>query len=827
MKNRLLTLLSLLLVYGTSIYSQVRLTEDSELEKQVYETGLVHAPLPINTARSFEANAIKKEVLASRPLTESGSPQGWKHSGEGSISFSKEKFVSGKESVRLSFPTCTGKRATGSPSDPDYATYGNSRVTYRMDKENWESYNRIVFSIYPDCDGMRVVNMNLTFTNDSSTPKEGYNPPSGSHLINLVNKMWNHCFLEIDEYQRDKVIAISFDTALKGKDRTTGDSAIYYIDNIQLQQIKNPEKVSGWVPAEHVIAYSTTGYTTDGNKTAIVDAGLCNQWQQFQLLNSANQQVVYEGKLNREHSTIGEFGVIDFSDFRQPGEYQLRAGNRTTPTFRISSTLWDSSLWRVLNFLLCQRCGHPVAGKHAACHADLFSDHNGKGISYSGGWHDAGDLSQQTLQTGDVTFSLLEAYNSLKEQNPALAARLLEEAEWGVEFMLKNRYGDGYRASSMGLLIWQDGVMNTLDDIHSVRVQNMAFDNFLYAGYEAYAAMTIDRDPMQQEFLRKVAEEDFAFAMEKFKKDGFEPFKQMYEHSYNTSQSQYMATISWSAGMLYKLTNNVQYAETAAEAIRYVLDCQRTEPLKDKDTTRGFFYRDKSRKSIVHYIHQSREQVYMQALILLCETQKEHPDYGKWANSIRLYGDYLKGLMKYTYPYGMIPSGVYHTEEHKDSASFYSLHLFPPANAGELYTEQVQQGVKLDKEHYLKRFPVWFGIFNGNSAIHLSTGKSAAICGKFLQDEELISIGREQLYWTVGKNPFGQSLIYGEGYNYPQMNTFSSGEMTGEMPVGIRTLGNEDIPYWPQTNNACYKEVWVTSAGKWLSLIAEYQERYY
>ena len=421
-----------------------------------------------------------------------------------------------------------------------------------------------------------------------------------------------------------------------------------------------------------------------------------------------------------------------------------------------------------------------------------------------------------------MTFSLLEAYNRLKETNAPLTARLLEEAEWGVEFILKNRYGDGYRASSMGLLIWQDGVLNTLDDIHSVRVQNLAFDNFLYAGYEAYAAMTIDRDPMLQEHLRKVAEEDFSFATEKFKKDGFDQFKQMYEHSYNTSHSQYMATISWSASMLYKLTGKSCYAETAAEAIRYVLDCQRTEPLKDKGRTCGFFYRDKSRKSIVHYIHQSREQVYMQAMTLLCETQKEHPDYQKWSNSIKLYGNYLKGLMKYTQPYGMVPSGVYHAEEYKDSAGVYSLHLFPPANAQELYTEQITRGVKLDKEHYLKRFPVWFSIFNGNTAIHLSTGKSAAICGNFLKDEELLNIGREQLYWTVGKNPFGQSLIYGEGYNYPQMNTFSSGEMTGEMPVGIRTLGNDDIPYWPQTNNACYKEVWVTSAGKWLSLIAEY-----
>ena len=193
--------------------------------------------------------------------------------------------------------------------------------------------------------------------------------------------------------------------------------------------------------------------------------------------------------------------------------------------------------------------------------------------------------------------------------------------------MLKNRYGDGYRASSMGLLIWQDGVFNTLDDISSVRVQNMAFDNFLYAGYEAYASMTLDNDPMQQEYLLRVAEEDFAFAMEKFKKDGFDQFVQPYEHSYNTSKSQYMATISWSASQLYKLTGKPSYADIAAEYIRYTLDCQRTEPLKDKDGTRGFFYRDKSRKSIVHYIHQSREQVYMQAMVMLCETQKEHPDY--------------------------------------------------------------------------------------------------------------------------------------------------------------------------------------------------------
>ena len=61
--------------------------------------------------------------------------------------------------------------------------------------------------------------MNLTFRNADTPAKKGYNQPSGSHLINLINKEWNQCFLEIDEYQRDKVMSITFSTALKGKDR--------------------------------------------------------------------------------------------------------------------------------------------------------------------------------------------------------------------------------------------------------------------------------------------------------------------------------------------------------------------------------------------------------------------------------------------------------------------------------------------------------------------------------------------------------------------------------------------------------------------------------
>ena len=177
--------------------------------------------------------------------------------------------------------------------------------------------------------------------------------------------------------------------------------------------------------------------------------------------------------------------------------------------------------------------------------------------------------------------------------------------------------------------------------------------------------------------------------------------------------------------------------------------------------------------------------------------------------------------MAYTAPYGMLPSGIYHEEEPTDTDAFFAVHLFPPSDATERFRAQQQHGEDVGDGYFVKRFPVWFNIFNGNLAVHTSLGKAAALCAKCLNDKTLSDISVEQLYWIVGKNPFAQSLIYGEGHRYPELNNFSSGLTMGAMPVGIRSLGDTDEPYWPQINTACYKEVWVTSAGKWLSLMAE------
>jgi hypothetical protein len=360
-------------------------------------------------------------------------------------------------------------------------------------------------------------------------------------------------------------------------------------------------------------------------------------------------------------------------------------------------------------------------------------------------------------------------------------------------------------------------------DDRPARVQNNSFDNLLYAACEAYAAETLDQDPMLCEKLLSVAEEDFAFALAGFRERGFTERPVKWEHSYAVSPSLYMAARSWAASLLYRLTGKSEYAAEAVQSMDYVLHCQRTDPLGDSGL-RGFFYRDRDKRVIQHFNHQSRDQVYMQALELLLETQSDHAESDRWRRGMEYFAAYLKALMPLTAPYGMLPSGVYHRDEALDGESFECQHQDLGAGAAEEYQAQLKAGTALDGEHYLRVFPVWFS-FRGNSAVHLATGKAAAICGRVLGDGELLDIAREQLYWILGKNPFCQSLMYGEGHNYPEQAAFLPGTMTGQLPVGIQTRYNEDLPYWPQSNNATYKEVWLTVAGKWFSLVAELSRR--
>ena len=781
-------------------------------KKDLADTGYIHKPLPLRGGNTLEERLLQKKALDVRTLWQGGPLDVWKHSGLGGISLARAEEPD-RDVLRIDGPVRADRWPEGARPDGDYSNYGAVRAHLVINAENWAAFNRIAFKVRPECPGMRTVHLNLCIVNDGAVKVPDVYWREGCHVINLKNHEWNSCVWEFPDLPRDRITEVIFYIFVCGKDTSTGDYIRYDLDCVELQRVEEPEKALGWVCAPGRICYSGSGYWSGGEKIAIGNITA----ESFNIIDLGSGSTVFTAPVKTVKNASGAFGVLDFTGLETPGRYRLEAGNSCTGSFEIGPHIMNEAVWKIINFLYCERCGYPVTGRHGICHQDIIAGHNDVKLAFTGGWHDAGDVSQQMAQSAEITHALFEMAEKVNDDIP-LYTRLMEEAEWGLNFILRMRFGDGYRATSAGATRWTNGLIGDMDDV-SARVHNHAFENFLCSGIEAFASIGLkERDRELSWRCREAAVQDYRAALERFEACGME-LPDMYEHTYNASLSQYYAAAGWAASQIFAASGEEYYAGKAREFAGLMLGCQETGGAKLPLV--GFFYRDAEKKTIVHFNHQSRDQLYMQALVALCRTQKEHPGLPEWENAMRLYGQYIKDIMKYTAPFGMIPAGLHSMDEAEDSETFRLLHLQTTFEAErDNYVKQLENGVRIGDKHYVRCFPVWFS-FRGNTAVHLSTGKAASLVGRYFGDRELLQIAREQLYWIAGKNPFGQSLMYGEGDNYAQQYAVLPGEMVGELPVGIQTRGNEDVPYWPQGNNATYKEVWTTPAGRWLWVLAD------
>ena len=780
----------------------------NEFDELLLHTGMLHWRMPIEETESLEYRIRQKYVNQKKFLWDGANLSCWQQSGHGTLS------VTENHTLLLQAPARADYWPEGSPSDGDYCAFGSLDASLQAGRADWQSFNRLRFQIYPDCNGMHSPMIALQLYNDGAEKVPDKYSREGYHIIHLKNGQWNDCIWEFPSLPRDCVTALTFVVHSYGKELSMEDMIRFEIKDLCLEYTPEVSHTLGWQCDDNTVVFSTEGYWADGGKTAVTS----KETKEFQLCSADSGTPVYTGIPLLVKNNKGSVYLWDFSAVQTEGVYFLKSGFLKTNPFQITAHPLYQSIWKVVHFLYCERCGYPVGRGHGTCHGDIIAEHNGLKLAYNGGWHDAGDVSQQTLQTAEVVHSLLETAVRVQKQEPALYYRILEEAVWGLDFVLRMRFSDGYRATSAGIRRWNDGLIGNMDDC-SARVHNHAFENFLMAGVEAYAAKVLSEiDPPLSQKAYIAACEDYQFALKRFEEKGME-LPIFFEHSYNSSLSQYWATAGWAASQIYSCQQEAVYADFAQQYVRKMLTCQETGT--GSCPMSGFFYREPDHKVIVHFNHQSREQIYMQALEALCLTQPAHSDRPVWEQAMRLHADYLKNIYAYAQPYGMLPAGIHKMDEYLDEKTFPLLHLMTTFEEDSPnYREQLAHGIRLNEDYCLRFFPIWFS-FRGNEAIHLSAGKAASILGRYFNDPELTQIAREQLYWTYGKNPFGQSLVYGAGSNFAQQYGALNGEMAGSLPVGIETRGNDDIPFWPMENCATYKEVWTTSAGRWLWLAAD------
>lgn len=764
-------------------------------------------PMTVDYTRTSYYQHQRKPVLAERILDDMTSPSTWclREVGmEGNPpvygTFSKE-CRDGINVMRLTSPVISTN-----PAKEKGRGWGATTLYRPFEGEDWGEYNRIAFDVYPDLPGFRIVSLCMYLYNEGAVQLPSDEVREGLHFVILKNHEWNHVFWEIPELSRDKVVGFGLQYRLQSAEPGATDTVLYDFANLRLQKV-DADHTRGWEPKCGEISFSHVGYTPDSKKTAISKGLSC---EDFQLIRCEDGLECFTGKIDTLCAYTGCYQVLDFTEFTAPGRYFIKAGDKITRPFTICPNVWKSTIEKTINFFYAERCGYPIPGVHDICHADLRGRHGEYTKVLNGGWHDAGDLSQGLINSSEAAYAMMALAQRVKESDPALYDTLMDEARWGQDWVLKTRFWDGYRVSWLTMDFWTDGVIGNLDDI-TFDATRTPYDNFVPAAAEALAAQVYKESdaPFALRNL-KAAEEDFAFADEDFT-SGANNEGRGHNHEIAIAAQAVLAAVE-----LYRATGCECYAKKAVEYADIVLACQQTE-YPDWDTPiRGFFYVDRAHSAIQHFPHRGHEQAQMVALHKLLQILPTHENAAKWRAGMELYAEYIKTVVQYTAPYDMLPASIYSIDEAGSFEGKRASLGCPTEHA----LAQIKNGVKLSDKYYLRLFPVWY-TFRGNSGVMLSATRGVLECAVALKDRELLEICRRQLEWHVGRNPFNQSLIWGEGYNFTPQYTAMSGDIVGSFPVGIEAQHDEDIPYHPDANCYNYKEVWVHPASRWLWLMEE------
>lgn len=691
------------------------------------------------------------------------------------------------------------------PPDGDYCNFGASTMILPFHGRNYSLCNRLTFQAYAEDTGIPSPMLYCGIRNSGRYPVPDSFGRSGTHQVTLTTCEWTTVVWEIPEFCLEQLEEISISMPLNGDFGLGLPDTAVRIRDIRLSAVAEPEAYLGWECGEAIV-YSFAGYIADSVKRAVTQTE-CSVFRIHDIKNGRE----WEFPVKSEQFLGKEYRILDFSEICDPGVYQLSIGSTKTETFEIypRGRFYTMLAEKLLSFVHAERCGCAVDGKHPVCHADIIAAHNGVVKSYHGGWHDAGDLSQQTLQTAETAEALFHAASLC----PDIARDMTEEARWGMDFVLHTRFGDGYRATSAGITRWTDGVIGTMDDC-TARVHCNAFENYMFAKLEAAAALA-ETDPERRAELAKAAVEDFSWAEERYQSHGME-LPIFFEHSYSSPKSLYAAAGVVSCHALVKLTGERVYTEKLKGYLKTLLACQNRDPSLPLS---GFFCRDETLRIPVHFTHQSREYLYGEALAAALDICRDYPGL---QDSVRAYVDYYLSLAgKYASPYRMIPAGVYRIEETDDTPenreAFRLCHLFSDFDqAKDSHRAQICSGRKIGDGWYVKQFPVWFS-FRGNSVILLSQAASLRKLSDVTENPlKLREIADSQLYFMLGCNPFRQSLVYGLGQRASEPYFALLGRTEGAVPVGLETDGDGDEPFWPCGINATYKEVWLSSAAAML-----------
>jgi endoglucanase len=241
------------------------------------------------------------------------------------------------------------------------------------------------------------------------------------------------------------------------------------------------------------IRINQLGYTLQGIKVAVWCSKSETNISSFSLIDSATGKIVFTNDAGKNFGAYGPFKntyLLNFSSYKKPGIYYLRAGNVISPVFKIDKDVYKGSADFCLQYMRQQRSGFNPYLKDS-CHTHdgyvLYGEQAGikdsSHIDVVGGWHDASDYLQYSSTSANATYHLLMAYRDFKNvfSDGKLAngldgkngmADVLDEAKWGLDWLLKMHPKDDWMFNQIA------------DDRDHMGMRIPKEDSFYGRGYE-------------------------------------------------------------------------------------------------------------------------------------------------------------------------------------------------------------------------------------------------------------------------------------------------------------------------------------------------------
>lgn len=722
--------------------------------------------------RSMLARWEQKEVLASCLVDDMEQEGRWVvREGNPRLEYTRENVYSGHQALRQRVSLVDSTQL----KDPANRTLWNSFCGEQggqtcvalefPEPQDWSRWNRLSLWVYIH----PSKNPNVSFALDLvNTTPDGTLTPSRETNLDLPQGKWTHVLWEIDYFPRDSVVRLEICQTCTGYDPEMGEANVTIdFDRLELQKVV-PDHYEGWNIPEGEVLVPHVGYRPQDTKMALAPA---TDAPSFLLLDKRGK-VVYEAAPQVEEHKGIQYALLLFHEWTRPGTYTLRYGKATSHLFTIAEDIWKEPLKAAVNFYFHQRCGYPVEGVHGVCHEDVQGFFEDEVKPVNGGWHDAGDLSQGAWRTAYACYALQEVLKT--DPFPDLAPILKSEADWGVDWLLKTRFAQGRHMSWSKVRMYTDGKAGTLDDVVSPAE---------YVPWELFLTSAVFSGAGEQQ----AAVEDWEYAMK----------------ASDWEEATYLEA-SWGAiasARLYDRLGQDRFKDAALHFASLLLRCQEQGQV-DGIPYSGYFYTDSRRRSLLHDHHAAFNEAPMLALKELYCVFPELSAPWKEAASLYVW-QYLIPASRLSAPYFLLPAGI-----------FQKADIHTPAEM-----EQYEAGTEINENYAIRTFPIWTDhVFHGATNFHLSHAWSLAAASWLLADGAQPFV-QMQLEWTLGRNPFNSSLMYGVGYNYAPNFAYCTHNIVGALPVGVDCFHNDE-PFWNGTANATSHEIWIEPVSRFVGTLS-------